>query len=303
MDNEVSYKSIWPEIKKIIEKQKKDLITKYISDFDVILMATKVLDFNDDDFLKSRKKRDMLRDTIIHLQYELSQIKKENDSLKSKNMGVGFSYDKIILENTDLINTVYDQNEKIKDDRLQISNLSNRLREKENQVILLNEKLKKQEEEKAKLENSQKIHSGSYIYYKNKYQRLQKKLNDYMSGKNENKSESTKDSDNSKNIVFSNNTNSSTQETSDFYFVSISDFRFQMERLEQFKKLEYPNLFKKLIICIWDHRENEVFTKKDLRKNYDFGIVSKMPLERYLKIFLELGIIKKIGKGFYQVLF
>ena len=56
MDNEVSYKSIWPEIKKIIEKQKKDLITKYISDFDVILMATKVLDFNDDDFLKSRKK-------------------------------------------------------------------------------------------------------------------------------------------------------------------------------------------------------------------------------------------------------
>lgn len=323
IDNENNYKPMWPEIKKIVIEH----IGKYF-DSDVAELAHLVIDFNDKDLLNSRKKRDMLMDTVVILLYELIQVKKDNDNLKckiedpkrncedeiwkNKNLNKKFNhkYDMFIFEKNklnDAVNELTKMNISLKS---QNSDLSRKLKDTEAQNIILKDNLKKKEEDYKKLQHSEKYYKDSFLDMEKKYYRLQKKLNEYISKINDSHTVSPVTSDNDKKNVY---TESQVQAPQDnisphnpmnpSFIHSLVDFEIKMEGLKKFEKIEYPDLFKKLIKCIWDHRKNEIFSIKDLRVNYGFNKISKMTMHHYIDIFLEVSVIERIGKGFYQVTF
>lgn len=323
IDNENNYKPLWPEIKKIVIEH----IGKYF-DSDVDELAHLVIDFNDKDLLNSRKKRDMLKDTVVILQYELIQAKKDNDNLKcinedlkskledeiwkNKNLNKKFDnkYGMFIFENNklnDAVNELTKMNISLKS---QISALSRKLKDTELQNIILKDKLKKKEEDYKKLQHSEKYYKDSFLDMEKKYYRLQKKLDEYMSEKNDSHTVSPVTSDNDKKNVYTESQIKAPQENisphnpmNPSFIHSPVDFEIKMTALINTNKLEYPNLFNKLTKWIWEHRKNEIFSFKDLRTNYRFYKVDKMTLRRYINLFLNEGIIIRIGKGFYQVTF
>ena len=323
IDNENNYKPIWPEIKKIIEGHRGKF-----SDFDVNKLANRVICFSDYELINSPKELDLLRDTVIQLDFELVEAKKKCEDLEIKIMDIQRDrdsaiqdeknsrriieqkYDRAMWDNKNLKKTIDNQTEEIISLKSKVSDVSAKLKEKETQNIIKDETIKKSNEDYKKVHHNEKYYKDSFLYMEKKYYRLKRKMNEYISKINNGHSFFSNKSDNDKKNVY---TESQVQNPLDnisphnpwdpSFFYSLVDFEIKMTALINTKKLERLDLFKKLIKCIWDNRNKEIFSREELWNDYSFKTSSESTMDRYLKLFVEAGMIESIGVGFYLVLF
>lgn len=323
IDNENNYKAIWPEIKKIIEGHRGKF-----SDFDVNKLINSVICFSDYELINSLKKRNMLRDALIQLEYELVKAKKKCNDLEFKNMDIQrdsdsaiqdeknlrkkieMEYDRAMGDNKNLKKTIDNQTKEIASLKSQVSDLSARLKEEETKNIIKDETIKKANEDLKKAHQNEKYYKGLCLVIEKKYERYKKKVNKYIDKINNVHSFSPVTSDNGKKNVYTKSQvknpldNISPHNPYDpSFFYSLVDFEIKMTALINIKKLERLDLFKKLVECIWDNRNKEIFSKEELWNNYSFNTSSESTISRYSDPFVEAGMIESIGVGFYRVLF
>jgi hypothetical protein len=209
---------------------------------------------------------------------------------------------------------MYDDNEndslKIKNLEDKVIGLTNELNETKKLLDISNNKLKEIEKAYDRSLESETIISHGYDYYKYRYNKLIKTLNQTVQEKEKIESELFKQSDTMKNNVYpSLYINLISNRFTRLQLVSLPnlrtcrEFERRMRTIIKLDNIENLGTFKQLLKCVWEYRGNDVFTIEDLKNRYGFDNVPRSTMNRYINLLIAVEIIKRICRGHFQVLF